>query len=161
MLHYQVRETVARVGKNKGKRVYYAKSQNVQRLTPAAIEQHIVSNTTLALGDIRHAIASLTEVVCWGLSQGLAVDLGDLGTFKVVAQGKQVTDLKEATASSIKRPQLRFFPKHKMRHAAQSVSISVAHLKNELPLGEGDTGASTPSEGGSGSSGDTGEPDHF
>lgn len=147
MLHYQVRETVARVGKNKGKRVYYAQSQNVQRLTPAAIEQHIVSNTALALGDIRHAIASLTEVVCWGLSQGLAVDLGDLGTFKVVAQSKQVTELKDANASNIKRPQLRFFPKHKMRHAAQSVSISVMHLKDQLPESTTGEGTSTPKEG--------------
>lgn len=132
MLHYQVRETIARMGKNKGKRVYYAKSQNAQRLTPTAIEQHLVNNTTLALGDIRHAIASLTDVVCWGLSQGLAVDLGELGTFKVVAQGKQVTDVKEVNASSIKRPRLRFFPKQKMRDAALSVGISVVHPKDEI-----------------------------
>ncbi len=157
MLHYQVRETIARVGKNKGKRVYYAQPQNTQRLTPAAIEQHLVSHTTLALGDVRHAIASLTEVVCWGLSQGLAVDLGDLGTFKVVAQSKQVTDPKDANATSIKRPQLRFFPKQKMRDAAQSVSISVVHSKDELApeASQGGTSPTPPSAEGSGS--DTGD----
>ncbi len=139
MLHYSVKKTIARVGKNKGQSVFIAKRTNVTRLSSRAVEDLIVDKTSLSRGDVRHAITSLAEVIRWATTNGMAVELADLGTFKVDARSSYVLDKTKANASSIRRPFLRFYPRLEMRTAAHSVAISVDNpfVKSEAP-------ASTP-----------------
>lgn len=149
MLIYNVASRKATVGKNKGKTVYFAKPVATSRLTAQAVEDHIVEKSSLTRGDIRHAITSLAEVLRWGLSEGLTVDLADLGSFKVEARGKMMLSEEEVTAASIKDAVIRFYPRHKMRTYAKSVSISVRNSK-----AEGVGGAGTGSAPGGASLGD-------
>ncbi len=149
MLHYKVGETTARLGKNKGKKVYFAQRVSVTRLTTRAVEDLIVEKTSLSRGDVRHAITSLAEVIRWGVANGLMVELGDLGTFKVDASARQVLSGEEVKASTLKRTVLRFYPRGEMRSAVRSVSIAVDNPKALPSPSAPSTGSSEGSSGGS------------
>lgn len=151
MLIYNVASRKATIGKNKGKTVYFAKPIGTSRLTAQAVEDHIVEKSSLTRGDIRHAITSLAEVLRWGLSERLTVDLADLGSFKVEARGKMMLSEEEVTAASIKDAVIRFYPRQKMRAYAKSVAISVRNNKAE---GVGSAGTTSPAGGGGTSLGD-------
>lgn len=155
MLIFNVASRKATVGKNKGKTVYYAQPIPTTRLTARAVEDHIVEKTSLTRGDVRHAITSLAEVVRWALAEGIAVDLADLGSFKVEAYSKLVASEAEVTSANMKAPVIRFFPRKEMRKYAKSVAISVRNpalsgatspsvsaggTEASSPVGGGDTG---------------------
>lgn len=127
MLLYSVVKKKMTIGKNKGQTMYQAQRNPSGKLTLSAVEEQIVEATSLSRGDVRNAIASLAAIVNRSLLAGVSVDLGDLGSFKVEANGKMVATEKEVTASSIKKPQIRYYPKHTMRQSAQQVPISVLH----------------------------------
>ena len=125
MLHYNVSSRKANVGKHKGKTVYFAQPVPTTRLTARAVEDHLVEKTTLTRGDVRHAITSLAELVRWAFAEGIAIDLADLGSFKVEARSKMVEHEDDVHAGVIKKPVIRFYPRKEMRKYAASVSISV------------------------------------
>lgn len=125
MLVYQVASRKATIGSNKGKTVFYAKPTDAKILSSDAVEDQLISKTMMSRGDIRLALTALAETIQWAIAQGLSVDLGDLGTFKIVAHSKMVLKESDVNASNIKRPRVRFYPRQRMREAARSVSISV------------------------------------
>lgn len=161
MLIFNVANRKATVGKNKGKTVYYAQAAPTQRLTSRTVEDMIMEKTSLSRGDVRHAITSLAEIVRWGLSEGIAVDLADLGSFKVEAHGKLMTNEADVNAGSIKSPVIRFFPRQEMRKQAKSVAITVRNplaqgLVDKPRSGEATSATASPSAGGASSSSDSG-----
>ncbi|MDY5858659.1 MAG: HU family DNA-binding protein [Porphyromonas sp.] len=133
MLIFNVASRKASIGKKKGQTLYFAKAVAGGRLTAAAVEDYIADKTTLTRGDVRHAITSLAEVVRWALSEGLAVDLADLGSFKVEASSKMVDRMEDVNAAIIKLPKVRFFPRRAMVQYAQRVAISVRVGQEAIP----------------------------
>lgn len=129
MLVYQVASREMKIGKNKGNTMYYAKPIEARSLSREAIETQIVEKTLMSRGDIRLALTSFAETICWALSEGLNVDLGDLGTFKVEAFSKFEANEQNVSASSLRKPRVRFFPRKKLTEAARRVSISVKGLQ--------------------------------
>lgn len=125
MLIYNVKSRKATIGKAKGQTVYYAQAVPQGRLTARAVEDILSEKTTLTRGDIRHAITSLAELVRWALSEGLSVDLADLGSLKVEATSKITLKEEDVNASILNEPRIRFYPRKEMRQYAKSVSISV------------------------------------
>lgn len=125
MIHYEVKKREMKIGKHKGKTMFYAAPKEPVRLTTAMVEEQIVEKTSLARGDVRNAITSLAEVIRSALLLGGVVDLADLGTFKVEANGRMVATEAEVNASTIKTPRIRFYPKHEMRERAKNVGLSV------------------------------------
>lgn len=83
MLRFQVKSRKASIGKKKGQVLFFAHKQASRRITLEQVEESITRSTTLTRGDVRAAIASLTDVVNEAILRGDSVDLGDLGILRV------------------------------------------------------------------------------
>lgn len=97
------------------------------------------------------AITALAEVVREEMLSGRSVDLADLGSFKVVANGKRVETEKEVTANTLKTPKIQFYPKQEMRNQAKAVQRMVMRPDGSSTQ----SGGVTPPSGGDGEDGNT------
>lgn len=125
MIKLRVIQQTAKIGKNKGKTIYRAVQTELPKLTMRAIEDRIVRTTSLSRGDIRNAITSLVEEVNQALQDGFCVDLGELGTFRPIASGKQCLNPDDAGAESIGKVKVRFTPRAVTKFYAKTASLEV------------------------------------
>ena len=105
MLRFQVKSRKASIGKKKGQILFFAHKQATRRMTLEQVEESISRSTTLTRGDVRAAIASLTDVVNEAILRGDSVDLGDLGTLRVAVGVKQMDKEEDVNASTLRKPQ--------------------------------------------------------
>ena len=117
MLLYNVKKEEMRIGKHKGKTMYYASPIAQDKITTKQLEDRIV---------VREEMLS-----------GRTVDLANLGSFKVVSNGKRVETEKAVTAETLKTPRIQFFPKLEMRNQAKNVQHVV--------IRESEAGSAKPS----------------
>lgn len=102
-----------RIGKHKGKTMYYASPIAQDKITTKQLEDRIVNATALSRADVRSAITTLAKIVREEMLSGRTVDLANLGSFKVVSNGKRVETEKAVTAETLKTPRIQFFPNSK------------------------------------------------
>ena len=93
--------------------------------------------TALSRADVRSAITALAKIVREEMLSGRTVDLANLGSFKVVSNGKRVETEKAVTAETLKTPRIQFFPKLEMRNQAKNVQHVV--------IRESEAGSAKPS----------------
>ena len=129
MLRFQVKSRKASIGKKKGQVLFFAHKQAARRMTLEQVEESISRSTTLTRGDVRAAIASLTDVVNEAILRGDSVDLGDLGILRVSVGAKQMDKEEDVNASALRTPYVRYTPKKAMRLLAKRVSVSVVNPK--------------------------------
>lgn len=129
MLRFQVKSRKASIGKKKGQVLFFAHKQASRRITLEQVEESITRSTTLTRGDVRAAIASLTDVVNEAILRGDSVDLGDLGTLRVSVGAKQMDKEEDVNASTLRKPQVRYSPKKAMRLLAKTIPVSVFNPK--------------------------------
>ncbi|RRC95192.1 HU family DNA-binding protein, partial [Prevotella sp. OH937_COT-195] len=110
MLIYKVKSEMMRIGKNKGKTMFYAAPVAQDKITAKQVEDRIINLTALSRADVRSAITALAEIVREELFAGRAIDLADLGSFKVISTGKRVESRQDVTAETLKTPRIQFFP---------------------------------------------------
>ena len=110
MLLYNVKKEEMRIGKHKGKTMYYASPIAQDKITTKQLEDRIVNATALSRADVRSAITALAKIVREEMLSGRTVDLANLGSFKVVSNGKRVETEKAVTAETLKTPRIQFFP---------------------------------------------------
>ena len=121
-----MKSKILNVGERKGQTVYYAQPKMQQRMPVEEVKRRIVRETSLSEGDVNNAMVSLRNVVCDGLRLGMSVDLGDLGTFRVVVPSKMMDSEEEVTAeNALKTPKIVFTPKQIMRDAAKAVEVMI------------------------------------
>ena len=126
MIEFDVKSKILNVGERKGQTVYYAQPKMQQRMPVEEVKRRIVRETSLSEGDVNNAMISLRNVVCDGLRLGMSVDLGDLGTFRVVVPSKMMDSEEEVTAeNALKTPKIVFTPKQIMRDAAKAVEVMI------------------------------------
>ena len=126
MIEFDIKSKVLNIGNRKGQTVYYAQPKMQQRLPIEEVKRRIVRETSLSEGDVNNAMVSLRNVVCDGLRLGMSVDLGDLGTFRVVVPSKMMDSEEEVTAeNALKTPKIVFTPKQIMRDAAKAVEVMI------------------------------------
>ena len=126
MIEFDVKSKILNVGERKGQTVYYAQPKMQQRMPVEEVKRRIVRETSLSEGDVNNAMVSLRNVVCDGLRLGMSVDLGDLGTFRVVVPSKMMDSEEEVTAeNALKTPKIVFTPKQIMRDAAKAVEVMI------------------------------------
>ena len=126
MIEFDVKSRVLTMGDRKGQTVYYAQPKMQQRMPVEEVKRRIVRETSLSEGDVNNAMVSLRNVVCDGLRLGMSVDLGDLGTFRVVVPSKMMDSEEEVTAeNALKTPKIVFTPKQIMRDAAKAVEVMI------------------------------------
>lgn len=144
MLRFKIKTTTMGVGKRKGQKVFFATPITQDRLTAREVEERIVNATALSRADIRAAITALAEVVREEMFSGRAVDLADLGSFKVVSNGKRMDTEQEVTELTLKTPRIQFFPKQEMREKAKAVTrIIVRETKPNTKPGKKPQGGGT------------------
>lgn len=131
MLRFQVKSRKASIGKKKGQVLFFAHKQATRRMTLEQVEESISRSTTLTRGDVRAAIASLTDVVNEAIYRGDSVDLGDLGTLRVAVGVKQMDKEEDVNASTLRKPQVRYTPKKAMRLLAKTIPVSVFNPKSK------------------------------
>ena len=131
MLRFQVKSRKASIGKKKGQVLFFAHKQPTRRMTLEQVEESISRSTTLTRGDVRAAIASLTDVVNEAILRGDSVDLGDLGTLRVAVGVKQMDKEEDVNASTLRKPQVRYTPKKAMRLLAKTIPVSVFNPKSK------------------------------
>lgn len=152
MLIYKIKKTTLRVGKDKGKTKYFAAPVPQDKITTHQVESRIVEATALSRADVRAATTALAQIVREEMLAGRSVDLADLGTFKVISNGKYMNSEKEVTAETLKTPRIQFFPKEEMRAEAKNVGRSIvredAPPAAKPPQSEGGSGSSGPGTGG-------------
>ena len=110
--------------------VTYFSSQN-------GVEDGLVNATARSRADVRSAITALAKIVREEMLSGRTVDLANLGSFKVVSNGKRVETEKAVTAETLKTPRIQFFPKLEMRNQAKNVQHVV--------IRESEAGSAKPS----------------
>ena len=126
MIEFDVKSRVLTMGDRKGQTVYYAQPKMQQRMPVEEVKRRIVRETSLSEGDVNNAMISLRNVVCDGLRLGMSIDLGDLGTFRVVVPSKMMDSEEEVTAeNALKTPKIVFTPKQIMRDAAKAVEVMI------------------------------------
>ena len=126
MIEFDVKSKILNVGERKGQTVYYAQPKMQQRMPVEEVKRRIVRETSLSEGDVNNAMISLRNVVCDGLRLGMSIDLGDLGTFRVVVPSKMMDSEEEVTAeNALKTPKIVFTPKQIMRDAAKAVEVMI------------------------------------
>lgn len=147
MLRFQVKSRKASIGKKKGQVLFFAHKQATRRMTLEQVEESISRSTTLTRGDVRAAIASLTDVVNEAILRGDSVDLGDLGILRVSVGVKQMDREEDVNASTLRKPQVRYTPKKAMRLLAKTIPVSVFNPKAKgAHLGDKFSGASSTTE---------------
>ena len=126
MIEFNILSRVLNIGKRKGQTVYYAQPKMQQRMPLEEVKRRIVRETSLSEGDVNNAMVSLRNVVCDGLRLGMSVDLGDLGTIRVVISSKMMDSAEEVTAeNALNSPKIVFTPKQIMRDAAKQVEVMI------------------------------------
>ena len=63
MLHFEIKPTTMKVGKNKGSTLYYAKQRTHDRIRTSDLERRIERMTTLSRADIHAALIALSDVI--------------------------------------------------------------------------------------------------
>lgn len=126
MIEFEVKTRISTLGDRKGQTVFYAQPKMQQRMTLEEVKRRIVRETSLSEGDVNNALTSLRNVVCDGLQAGMSVDLGDLGTLRVVVPSKMMDSAKDVTVTkALKDPKIVFTPKQMIRDAANAVELSI------------------------------------
>lgn len=154
MLKFKVSSRVANAGTRKGQTLYYANQQSSPRLPLSVLTERVQTATALSKADVHSCIMALTEVLSEELQMGRIVELGELGTLRVVAGGKLMDKAEQVTARTINTPRVRFNPSRQLKAAALRVPLSIerADGRTETDLG-GSAGTDSASGSGSGGNG--------
>lgn len=160
MLHFEIASKLVKFGKDfteedkrKGKIKFYAQRVARSKVGVKYITDAIVQRTALTRGDVTNVLMTLTDLVNGLLREGVAVDLGELGSLSVEANGKYVEARNLVNADTIKKPQIRYTPKKEMRLHAQRVRISVRKDEEDKDKDKPTSGGSDTTGSGGGHSG--------
>ena len=134
MLQFEIKSKVSPLGDRKGQAVYYAQPIAQSKLGIETLKKRIERETSLTAGDVQNALTSMSHIVCEALSEGRNVDLGELGSLRLVIPSKMMDNKEDVTvAKALKTPKIVFTPKQAMKDAANSVQLNI----NRDSTGEG------------------------
>lgn len=117
------------------------------------IAERVQSATALNKADVRSCIMALTEVLEQELQQGRTVELGELGTLRIVAGAKLMDKPEQVTARTINAPRVRFNPSRQLKAAALRVPLSVERADGTTETDLGGSAGTASAEGSTGGSG--------
>ncbi len=127
-MFFRILKRVQPVGKRKGQTVYYAATKGRQYATDEEVIRKIVQRTSLAAGDVRNAMVSLGEVLCEELSEGVSVNLAQLGHFRPYVTSKMMDSPEEVTVEdALNEPKIVFYPTKAMRKAVKQIKMRMDH----------------------------------
>ena len=134
MIKFEVKSRIQPMGERKGQTVYYAQPITQSKMSIETLKSRIERETSLTAGDVQNALTSMTHIICEALSEGRNVDLGELGSLRLVIPSKMMDNKEDVTvAKALKTPKIVFTPKQAMKDAANSVQLNI----NRDSTGEG------------------------
>ncbi|WP_329903763.1 HU family DNA-binding protein [Porphyromonas pogonae] len=136
-MNFNLSKSVAKVGQNKGKVVYFAKPEKVRTISFDEVVTDISDAGSLTVGDVRSAIERLSYILRRELLRGNSVCLNDLGTYRFSFGSKQHTDPEKVDSSSVKKPRLVVAKSKAMRQALTGISINVMDTDKLKPSSKG------------------------
>jgi len=151
-MRFTVIEKQITLGNRKGQKGYQAVPEGNSKLSLERLIDIVVDETSLGAGDTRNAIITMTKIVKRYLSDGISVDMGELGSFRVNVASKVLSDPLEVTAAkALRKPKIVYTPKQDLREAVADVKLQVVNpYRQTSPASGGDEGGASPdpSQGG-------------
>ena len=145
MLNLSVKSQIMKIGKHKGKTMYYAQVDKPRVIEYEDVIKDIAEMSSLTTGDVRNAIDRLAYYLQRELTEGNTVKLGQIGTFRVAVPSKYVETEKEVNASILKKPKIQFYINRTLSAVAENIRFAVYRNGQKVDT---TTSPSTPSEGG-------------
>ena len=110
---------------------YYGYIVSMNKLTIEEIATRISASCTVTRHDCLAVLSALQEQIIYALQEGKSVNLNDLGTFRVVANGLGCESAKEYNTSYMKKLMVRFTPNTKLKNAMdlKNSAISLQHVE--------------------------------
>lgn len=161
MINFTVVKTLLRVGKDKGKERYYAKSDKPRVISYEDAIRDIAEMSSLTTGDVRNAIDRLAYYLQRELAEGNTVQLGQIGTFRVSAQGKYLEKAEDVNAGTIKPARIQFVLNSYLKSALYKLHYAVDNpysRKAKPSDGSSSDGSPSGNADGSGSSSGSSDP---
>ncbi len=131
MIEFEIKSRKLTLGNRKGQTVFYATPKSKDHVTTKMLVEQVVRETSLSAGDLSNAIITMGTIICDILKRGHSVDLGDLGSLRIVVPPRMIDKEEDVTAASLKTPKIVFTPKANMREAAKSVELLVDNPKRK------------------------------
>lgn len=158
MIEFEIKSRKLYLGNRKDQTVYYASPKSKQKFTNKMVIDRIVRETSLASGDVKNALDSLSKIVNDALLMGASVDLAELGSLRLIVSSKMMDTKEEVTVKkALNKPKIQFTPKQAMRDAANSVELSIDKGNDTTDSSSSSDSSSSDSGSGGSSSSDSGD----
>ena len=136
MLQYRLILQEAKLGKNKGKKVYKALPVTRGRVSFDAFCREVSDGSTVDVADVKAVLSRLDTVITRNLDRGFSIDVGELGTFRPSFGSVEVLSEKEFDVGKhIRKPRIIFHPR-----VAFASSLEGAHFErvnlDDLKVGD-------------------------
>ena len=159
-MRFTVKPKLITLGKRKGETGYQAVPETASRVSLDRLIEIVVDETSLGAGDARNAIITMTKIVRRYLSDGVSIDMGELGSFRVNVSSKVLSNPKEVTAAkALNKPKIVYTPKQDLREAVAEMKLQVVNPYRQAD-NQATPGSDTPEPGtddpGTGDQGGTG-----
>ena len=145
MLNLSVKSRLMKIGKHKGKTMYFAQVDKPKVIEYEDVIKDIAEMSSLTTGDVRNAIDRLAYYLQRELTEGNTVKLGQIGTFRVAVPSKFVEKEKEVNASILKKAKIQFYINRTLSSVAENIRFAVYRGNQKV---DESTPTPTPPQGG-------------
>lgn len=102
---------------------YYATAQKASNIDLDNIAQRIAFATTATRADVMAVITATIDYLMDDLKAGHSIQLGELGTFRIMINSKGSVTEEDFTSDLIKSAHVRYFPSRKIKNIYSELSF--------------------------------------
>ena len=136
MLLYKLILQEARLGKNKGKKIYKAQPITRGKVSFDAFCREVSDGSTVDVADVKAVLSRLHTVISRNLDRGFSVEVGELGTFRPSFGSVEVLNEKEFDVlKHIRKPRIIFHPRVAFASSLESAHFERINL-DDLKVGD-------------------------
>lgn len=148
-LQFKLIERQVRLGKNAGKKLFYAQQVATRRISFARLCNELADGSTVDSADVKAVFDRMVKVIRLHIADGEAVDCGELGIFRPTFGSVGVEKAEKFVAQrDIRKPRISFLPRQEFKYLGAVRFQQVDSQGAPVPVPP----SNVPSPGGSGSS---------
>lgn len=125
-VHYQIEQRELTIGGSK-RNIVYARHKSRGEASLEEIETMVSKISAASEGDVRSIIRTMTDLMCYHLSEGRTVVLGDFGRIRPTIKSKASERLEDFDSANIRRVGVIFTPGKMIRQALRGTSVMLSH----------------------------------
>lgn len=130
MLQYHLSSRTTKIGKNKGKTVYYAQYRTRGLIPFDVFCREVADGSTVDVADVKAVLSRLHTVITRNIERGFSVEVGELGNFRPTFGSAEVLDPKDFDITKhVRSPKITFRPRPVF---AQSLRANIGFERVEL-----------------------------